>query len=254
MSGAYVTLLYWLSIWTLVLWIIGLLRGGILHTTWGKVLFVPGVIADAAIRLVSCWLTGTAVKRFGSFADGRSFFEAAATPNPMIRRPIAVALRLWGVYFIVGTIPLIYPELATSAPALAEWDEAGPDLVSLAAFRHTGGHIVTLLGSASPAALVELLFLYGVASLTLAAALERKEILAAASAWLPLLAFFWMIEFLGVSFARYSNGWFLHWWYGPYLWSAFSLLVVMAVGVAALICIVRLTAALRRSMRTSGKK
>lgn len=247
MSPIYATLLFWLCAWTVLLGILGALRRDLLYSTRFKLLFLPGLFADSVVRTAACIVTGTSIQSFANLGNGYPYFQARSTPTPWLLGPLQVALRLLGVYLLVGGASLMFPELLTVGPSLADWGTIGNGLATGDAIKTTAMLVADLFGDLGFGALLEIAFLYAIAALALATALTSRDLACALAAWLPVLAFFWCIDALGTTFATFSTGWFVKWWYGRRLWTAFSLLVVITLGVTLVLALIRLASVLRRT-------
>ena len=68
--------LLWVGLWSMTLWVIGMLRGDLCVRRSAKVLFFPGFLLEATLRSIACLLTATPIQRSQRFA-------LAISPGPL---------------------------------------------------------------------------------------------------------------------------------------------------------------------------
>ena len=245
------TLLMWLGLWSMLLWILGVLRGPLLTKSWAKALFRPGLALDALFQIVACLLTATPIEGIHPFKNNQPFVHRGRPGMRYVGPSFAVGFRVLALFVLCHAVLMHHPTFLSSDFALPDLDHEVTELLDSPSFEEFLEGLMALPKTLHLDEPWVLLFLYTLAGALLAQGFRNREFLGAIAVWVGAVLASQVADWLGLRFGWFSKGWFIRWLYGDEFWATFSLLVFLSLGVVGLLVFQRLARNLVRSDRSA---
>ena len=233
----------WFSILIVTLYGLGQLAGPWLDQPRYRILFLPGYLLGMVARLIGCQLTYAEIKEIRLLSGDRRVVHhrppRIPTAGPVILAGLPVMI-LVSAYFALDVHEgPVFADSALELPTDIPFRLSAIEVLADAAIDRTQ-LLWDLFNGAGFDPSDQALFLFLATSLLLAAAPLQGEIKPLLLIMLGLIVAARAAEWLGLSFAYLSNGWFLQSFYGTEAWQRFSFLVVYTLFLLLLAGLLRL--------------
>jgi hypothetical protein len=236
-------LVSWLAVYTLILLILNWVLRPVQDRIWFKVLFLPGTLIAIATQTIAGILTiGQAFRAF-PIQDGKLAFEFRKDRLPCLAGTLFILLAHLFIFllFFGGMLYLdsadLYRPDAVNLPDLypgalfsgwVYWD-----------FREYLWGLERLINTALRSPLIPLICLYLVAGTLASMRVASRESIFALILVLLLSGSAYVGEWLGVSFALLSRGWWARAFNFPYWWAIFSFFMTLSAATLLILLVPR---------------
>lgn len=233
--------LAWMGIWSTALLAIGMLHTPLVRRRSVKLLLFPGMIVDGVLRTIGCLASATPIERVSPLSGERPLLEQSKSFLGPLGACIAALVRCSLLMVAAFLLLTYFPEFMDSGFALPLIDEDTIETGILAwhSFPDFWEQVQALPAQLSFRSISGALLLYTLIATLVFAGIKKQEFFWLACTWCAALFLGFAAAWLGIKFGFFSRGWFIQILYVPQMWSAFSLVVLATIVVAAILGLIR---------------